>query len=68
MSKLIKIVVVVVVIVAKILSRSVTAEIFLIWANVASTNVAWAYVNLIFEICSRCSQEATFKVLSKSGQ
>ena len=36
----IKIVVVVVVIVAKILSRSVTAEIFLIWANVIRRNVA----------------------------
>ena len=43
--------------------RSVTAEIFLIWTKVARTNV-----NLIVGICSRCSQEATFKVSSKSGQ
>ena len=48
--------------------ESVTAEIFLIWTNVPRTNVAWANVNLIFVICSRCSQEATFKVSSKSGQ
>ena len=30
--------------------------------------VAWTNVNLIVGICSRCSQEATFKVLSKLGQ
>ena len=30
--------------------------------------VAWTNVNLIVEICSGCSQEATFKVLSKLGQ
>ena len=38
---------------------SVTAEILLIWTNVARTNVAWRNVNLIVEICSRCSQEVT---------
>ena len=43
-------------------------EIFLIWTNVARTNVAWTNVNLIVGICSRCSQEATFKVSSKSDQ
>ena len=30
---------------------SVTAEIFLIWTNVARTNVAWTNVNLIDRIC-----------------
>ena len=35
---------------------------------VVRTNVAWTNVNLIVGICSRCSQEATFKVLSKLGQ
>ena len=39
----------------------VTAEILLIWTNVARTNV-------VVVICSRCSQEATFKVSSKSVQ
>ena len=48
--------------------ESVTAEIFLIWSNVVRTNVAWTSVNLIVRICSRCSQEATFKVSSKLGQ
>ena len=42
---------------------SVTAEIFLIWSNVTRTNR-----NLIVVICSRCYQEATFKISSKSGQ
>ena len=42
---------------------SVTAEIFLIW-----TNVSWTNANLMFGICSRCSKEAIFKVLSKLGQ
>ena len=32
---------------------SVTAEIFLIWTNVARTNVAWSNVTAIIEICSR---------------
>ena len=40
----------------------------MIWTNVARTNVAWTIVNLIVWVCSRCSQEATFKVSSKSGQ
>ena len=47
---------------------SVTAEIYLIWTNVAKTNVAWTNVSLKIEICSRCSQEPTFKVSSKLGQ
>ena len=45
-----------------------TAEIFLIWKIVARTNVAWTYVPMTVGICSRCSQEPTFKVLSTSGQ
>ena len=52
---------------------SVTAEIFLIWTNVtwtnvAWTNIAWTNVTVTVGICSRCSQEPTFKVSSKSGQ
>ena len=43
----------------------VIAEIFLIWTNVARTNVASTNFNLIVGICSRCSQEATFKVSLK---
>ena len=46
----------------------VTAEIFIIWTNVPRTNVASTNVNLIVGICSRCSQEATFKVPLKLGQ
>ena len=49
-------------------SESVAAEIFLIWANVPRINVAWTNVNLIVGICSRHSEEATFKVSSKLGQ
>ena len=55
-----------------------TAELFLIWTNVAWTNVAWTNVawtnvawtnvTLTVGICSKCSQEPTFKVSSKSGQ
>ena len=45
---------------------NVTAEIFLIGTNVARTNVAWTNANV--RIYSRCSQEPTFKVSSKSGQ
>ena len=48
--------------------RLVTAEIFLIWTNVARTNVAWTNVVMAVEICSRLSWELTFKVWSKSGQ
>ena len=48
--------------------RSGTAEIFLIWTNVARTNVAWTNVNMTVGIFSRCSQEPTFKVSSKSVQ
>ena len=32
---------------------SVTAEIFLIWTNVARTNVAWTNVTVTVEISSR---------------
>ena len=47
---------------------SVTAKIFLIWTNVSRTNVAWTNVTVTVGICSRWSQEPTFKVWSKSGQ
>ena len=47
---------------------SVAAEIFLIWTNVARTHVAWTIVTVTVGICSRGSQEPTFKVLSKSVQ
>ena len=47
---------------------SVTAEIFLIWTNVPRKKVAWTNVNLIVRICSRCFEEARFKVSSKFGQ
>ena len=42
--------------------RSVTAEIFLIWTDVARTNVAWTNVTATVGIYSRCSQEPRFKV------
>ena len=42
---------------------SVTAEIFLIW-----TNVAWTNVTVTVDICERWFQEPTFKVWSKFGQ
>ena len=42
---------------------SLTAEIFLIW-----TNFTWTNVILTFRICSRYSQEPTFKVWLKSSQ
>ena len=45
---------------------SVTSEIFLIYTNIARTNVAWTNVTMTVEIYSICSQEQTFKVLSKS--
>ena len=48
--------------------RSVTAETFLIWTNVARTNVAWINVTMTIGICKRWSQETTFKVWSKSDQ
>ena len=41
---------------------------FLIWTYVARTNAAWTNVTLTVGICSKCSQEPTFKVSSKSGQ
>ena len=47
---------------------SVTAEIFLIWTNVARRNVAWTNVTVTVDICERWFQEPTFKVWSKSGQ
>ena len=46
--------------------RSVTAEIFLIWTNVARTNVAWTNVIVMVSNCSRWSHEPTF--LEKSGK
>ena len=42
---------------------SVTIEIFLIWANVARTNVSWTNVTVTVGICSRCSQEATLSFI-----
>ena len=42
-------------------------EILLIWTNVARTNDAWTNVTITVGICSRCSQEPTFKVSSKSS-
>ena len=33
--------------------RSLTAEIFLIWTDVARTNVAWTYVTVNVGICER---------------
>ena len=68
MSKPSKVVVMVIVIVVKGQIGSVIAEIFPIWTNVARINVVWTNVHLIVGICSRCSQEATFKVSSESGQ
>ena len=47
---------------------AVTAEIFLIWTNVARTNIAWTNVIVKVIFFSRCSQEPSFKVSSKSGQ
>ena len=49
------------------------AEIILICTNVtrtnvAWTNIAWTCVIVTVGICSRCSQEPTCKVSSKSGQ
>ena len=43
--------------------RSVTADIFLIW-----TNVAWTNVIMAVGIGSKGSQEPTFKVWSKLGK
>ena len=36
--------------------RSLTAEIFLIWKNVARTNIAWTNVTMTVRISSRLSQ------------
>ena len=46
--------------------RSVTAETFLIWTNVARTNVARINVTMTIGICKRWYQEHTIKVWSKS--
>ena len=45
-----------------------TFETFLIWTIGARTNVAWTNVPLKVGICSRCSQEPSFKISSKSDQ
>ena len=45
-----------------------TFETFLIWTIGARTNVAWTNVPLTVGICSRCSQEPSLKISSKSGQ
>ena len=42
--------------------RSVTAEILLIWTNVARTNVALTNVTMTIGIRSRWSHEPSFKV------
>ena len=47
---------------------SVSAEIFLMWTNVARTNIAWTNVAMTDGINSRWSHESTFEVLLKSGQ
>ena len=44
---------------------TVTAEIFLIWRNVVSTNAAWTNVTVAVEIYFRCSEKPTFKVSLK---
>ena len=41
---------------------SVTADIFLIWTNVARRNVAWTNVTVTVGIYERWFQEPTFKV------
>ena len=52
--------------------RSVTAEIFLIWTNVARTNVAWTNVHLtiVLDCPERMGNSLLkrFKVWGKSGQ
>ena len=48
--------------------RSVTAETFLIWTNIARTNVAWINVTMTLGISKRWSQEPTFQVWSKCVQ
>ena len=68
MSKPSKVVVMVIVIVVKGQIGSVIAEIFPIWTNVARINVVWTNITMTVGICSRRSQEPTFKVSSKSGQ
>ena len=45
--------------------RSVTAEIFLIWSNVARTNVAWTYVPLWHRL--KMVQESSILSLVKIG-
>ena len=47
---------------------SVIAELFLVWTNVAKTNVAGTNATLTDGLCSRCSQKPIFKVSSKFGQ
>ena len=40
----------------------------LVWTIVARANIAWINIKETVGICSRCSQEPTFKVWSRSGQ
>ena len=47
---------------------SVTADIFLIWTNVARTNVACTNLTMTAGICQRRFQEPTFEVSSQSSQ
>ena len=46
----------------------VTAEILLIWTNVARTNVVWTSVTVLVYICQRGFREPTCKVWWKLGQ
>ena len=48
--------------------ESVTAEILLIWTNIARTNVARTNVRVTAGISCRCSQDLMFKVWSKLAE
>ena len=51
-----------------ILIEAITVVVVVVVVAIVVIFVAWKNVNLIVVICSRCSKEATFKVLSKLGQ
>ena len=48
--------------------RSVTAELLLVWTNVARIYIAGTNFTIAAGICSRRSQEPSFKVCSKLSQ
>ena len=50
-----------------IIIGSVTAEIFLIWTNVARTNIAWTNVTVTVGICLRWSQEPLMFVHNRAS-